>query len=368
MEPQTIAPSKFKKLYIPGPTNVHPDVLKKMSQPMIGHRSKQATELQKSITEKLQQVMFTKNKIVLSTTSGTGLMEGAIRSLTNKKAIVFSVGAFGKRWYELAQCNNIPCELHEEIPGKPTLPEMVNKYLSTGKYDVVTVTHNETSTGVMNPVSAIADVMKKFPDVIFMVDAVSSLAGAKIEVDHLGIDVCISSTQKALALPPGMSICSVSEKAEKRLKEIGPRGYYLDLGTLLKYIEKKDYQYHATPNISLMYAMDYQLSRILKEGLGKRFDRHTEMAEYTIEWANKHFKTFAEPGFESLTLTTIENTKGISVKDLNSTLGENYGLQISNGYGDLKEKTFRIAHMGELTMDDMHEVTRAIDKVLGLKS
>lgn len=366
METASLIQKKSKKIFIPGPTNVHPDVLKRMLHPMIGHRSKQASEIQRHITEMLKEVMFTKNKIVLSSSSGTGLMEGAIRCCTAKRAIVFSVGAFGKRWADLAKCNNVPCDLHEEISGNPTLPQTVDQYLSTGKYDVVTITHNETSTGVMNPVESISHVVKKYPDVVWLVDAVSSLAGAMITPDKWGIDILISSTQKALALPPGMSVCSVSPKAEERMAKVPNRGYYLDILTLIKYIEKKDYQYHATPCLPIMFAMEYQLERILAEGMEKRFDRHMGMAEFTIGWANKHFKAFAKPGFESLTVTAIENTKGISIKDLNDKLGQR-GLQISNGYGDLKDKTFRIAHMGELTMNDMCEVTEAIEDILGLK-
>jgi aspartate aminotransferase-like enzyme len=356
----------FKKLFIPGPTQVHPDVLAKMATPMMGHRSKDASELQKRITEKMRELMFTTNKIVLSTTSGTGLMEGAIRSSTAKRAIVFSVGAFGDRWADLAKVNGVPFDLHKEEPGNPTLPETVDKYLSTGKYDVITITHNETSTGIMNPVDAIADVVRKYPDVLFLMDTVSSLAGAKVEVDRLGVDICITSTQKALALPPGMAIASVSPKAEARFEQVGVKGYYLDFKTLLKYIEKKDHQYHATPSLSHMYALDFQLDRIKKEGIENRFTRHMEMAEFTINWANTYFKTFPKPGFESMTLTVIDNTRGINVADLNSQLGKK-GLQIANGYNELKEKTFRIAHMGELTMDDMYEVTGAIEEILKLK-
>ena len=150
--------------------------------------------------------MYTRNTIVLSTSSGTGLMEGAIRSLTGKRAIVFAVGAFGKRWHELAVLNGIEADLHLEEPGNPTLPETVDRYLKTGKYDVVAVTHNETSTGIMNPIEAISETISKYPDVVWMVDTVSSLGGVKIEVDRLGIDVCISSSQKALALPPGLAL------------------------------------------------------------------------------------------------------------------------------------------------------------------
>lgn len=356
---------EFKKLFIPGPTMVHPDVLAKMATPMIGHRSKDASELQRSITAKLQELMYTRNRIVLSTSSGTGLMEGAIRSVTRKKAIVFAVGAFGKRWHELAKLNGIDADLHLEEAGKPTLPETVDRYLKTGQYDVATITHNETSTGVMNPVHALAEVMQKYPDVIWMLDTVSSLGGVKIETDLLGVDVCISSSQKALALPPGLALASVSQKAVDRCRELGPRGFYLDLGNLVKYVDEKDHQYVATPSLSHMYAMDFQLDRILKEGLETRFIRHMEMAEYTIEWAARHFEVFAQPGFESLTLTCIRNTRDIRVADLNNELGKR-GMQISNGYGEQKDKTFRIAHMGELTLEDLEEVTGAIEDILSL--
>ena len=360
MDPQ------FKKLFIPGPTMVHPDVLAKMATPMISHRSSDASNLQRSIANKLQQLMFTNNTIVLSTSSGTGLMEGAIRSVTKKKAIVFAVGAFGKRWHELAQLNGIDADIHLEESGNPTMPETVGRYLKTGQYDTVTITHNETSTGIMNPVDAIAEVIQKYPDVVWMVDTVSSLGGAKIEVDRLGIDVCISSSQKALALPPGLALASVSEKAINRCKEIGQKGYYLDLGNLVKYVKEKDHQYACTPSLSHMFAMDFQLDRIMKEGIENRFIRHMEMAEHMINWANHFFEVYPLPGFESLTVTCIKNTKNINVSKLNAGLAEK-GMQLSNGYGELKDKTFRVAHMGELTLADMEELCSAMEEVLNLK-
>jgi len=352
-----------KKLFIPGPTEVAPDVLAKMSTPMIGHRSKDASALQREISEKLRTVMYTRNPIVLSTSSGSGLMEGSIRSLTARRAIVFSVGAFGNRWFKMAEANNIPADKHEAEWGHPTTPEVVDKYLATGKYDVMTVTHNETSTGIMNPVEEIAEVKKKYPDVLWLLDTVSSMAGTKIEVDRLGVDVCITSTQKALALPPGMAIASVSTKALEHGKQVKYRGWYLDLLELYKYVETKDYQYSATPSLSHMFAMNYQLDRILAEGLEARYARHRAMAEFTRRWAKQHFALYPEERYASVTLTTITNTTGFSVKALNDALGKQ-GMQISNGYGDLKEKTFRIAHMGELTMADVQEVTGAIEKIL----
>lgn len=354
-----------KKLFIPGPTEVRSDVLEKMSTPMIGHRSKDASTLQRSISEKMMKLLYTDKQILLSTSSGSGFMEAAIRSCTKKRAAVFSVGAFGKRWYDMAVGNGVPADLFEVEWGKHTTPKMVDEALSTGKYDLVTVTHNETSTGIMNPVATIGEVVKKYPDVVFCIDTVSSAAGAKIEVDKWGVDICVTSTQKALALPPGLAICTISEKAVKRAETVENRGYYFDILKVYKYIGKKDHQYPSTPNLSLMFALDYQLDKIMEEGIENRFDRHKEMADYVRAWAKKNFELFSEEEYASNTVTAVKNTKEISVKDLNAKLGER-GFAISNGYGDLKEKTFRIAHMGDITLEEIKELLENIDDILGL--
>ncbi|MDV4149548.1 alanine--glyoxylate aminotransferase family protein [Clostridium sp. AL.422] len=356
-----------KKLFIPGPVEVRPDVLEQMAKPMIGHRSKDASVIQRRISDNLRKLFFTESEMLLSTTSGSGLMEGAIRSCTAKRAAVFSVGAFGKRWYEMATSNNVPADIFEVEMGKAITPEMVDKELSTGKYDLVAVTHNETSTGIMNPIAEIGEVVKKYPDVVFIVDTVSSAAGTKIEVDKWGIDVCITSSQKALGLPPGLAICTFSNKAKERAEKVPNRGFYLDLLALYKYIQKKDYQYPSTPSIPHMYALDYQLDYILnKEGLENRFARHLEMAKVVREWAKKHFELFPDENYLSNTLTTVENNRGIDISALNKELG-NRGFQISNGYGSLKDKTFRIAHMADCQMEDIQELLSNINDILGLE-
>ena len=186
----------------------------------------------------MQKVLFTENRILLSTSSGSGLMEGAIRSCTAKRAAVFSIGAFGDKWFKMAETNGIPADKFSSTMGEPTTPEMVDQALATGKYDLITVTHNETSSGIQNPVEEIAEVMKKYPDVVWCVDAVSSAAGSKIETDKLGIDVLITSTQKALALPPGLAICAMSRKAYDRTAEVKNRGLYFDLRTIWDFIDK----------------------------------------------------------------------------------------------------------------------------------
>ncbi len=354
-----------KKLFIPGPVDVREDVLLKMATPQIGHRTKDASALQRSISEKLKKLMYTESEILLSTSSGSGLMEGAVRSCTRKRAAIFSVGAFGDRWYKMATANNVPADIFKSELGQPTTPEMVEEVLATGKYDLITITHNETSTGIMNPVDEIAEVVRKYPDVIFCLDTVSSLGGTKIEVDKLGVDICITSTQKCLGLPAGLSICTFSEKAKNAAEQVEHRGLYFDLLELYQYIQDKDYQYPSTPSLAHMFALDYQLDNIVAEGFENRFARHLEMAKITREWANKHFEMLADEKYASNTLTTIKNTKEISVSDLNKELGKR-GYMISNGYGKLKDVTFRIAHMADTQVDELKTLLTIIEDILGL--
>lgn len=357
-----------KRLFIPGPVDVREDILQKMATPMIGHRTKDASALQKNISEKLKKLMYTNNTIILSTSSGSGLMEGSIRSCTRKRAAVFSVGSFGDRWFKMAKANGVPADKFTAQPGYPTTPEAVDEALSTGKYDVITVTHNETSTSIMNPVEEIGALLKsKYPDVLFLIDTVSSMGGTKIEVDKWGVDVCITSTQKCIGLPPGMSICSVSDRAIEAARQVEFRGLYFDLVELYDYIHNKDHQYPSTPSLSHMYALDYQLDRILNEGLENRFARHIEMAEYVRNWAKKYFDLLViDKKYYSNTLTTIKNTKGIDVSDLNKKLGER-GYMISNGYGDLKDITFRISHMADYTLDVVKDLIKNINEIVGLE-
>ena len=354
------------KLFIPGPVDVRDDVLSKMSLAQISHRTKDASDLQRRISEKMQRIWKTKEQIILSTSSGSGLMEGAIRSCTAKRAAVFSIGAFGKRWYEMAIANGVEADLFESKMGDPTDLNMLDQALKSGKYDLVTITHNETSTGIANPIEEIAEVIKKYPDLVFCVDMVSSAAGHKVNIDELGIDIVITSSQKCLGLPAGLSICSFSSKAIERAKMVKNRGYYLDLLKLYNYIVKKDYQYPSTPSLPHMFALDYQLEYILNvEGLGNRFQRHLDMAEMVRTWAREKFDLFGDERYLSRTVTAISNCRNIDVYDLNNKLKER-GMMISNGYGDLKDKTFRIAHMGDTQIDDIEELLNNINDILNI--
>ncbi|MDR7869334.1 MAG: alanine--glyoxylate aminotransferase family protein [Tissierellaceae bacterium] len=352
------------KLFIPGPVDVREDVLAKMSLPQISHRGKEASQLQKRISENMQKIWKTKEEIILSTSSGSGLMEGAIRSCTLKKAAVFSIGAFGKRWYEMAIDNGVDADIFESKMGEATGVDMVDKVLKTGKYDLVAITHNETSTGIANPIDEIAEVIKKYPDIVFCVDMVSSACGHEVNIDDLGIDIVITSSQKCLGLPAGLSLCTFSKKAIERAKMVKNRGHYLDLLKLYNYIIKKDYQYPSTPSISHMFALDYQLDYILNvEGLENRYKRHIKMAEVVRNWAREKFQLFGDEKYLSRTVTAISNTRNIDVSALNNELKKR-GMMISNGYGDLKDKTFRIAHMADTQVEDINELLNNIDDIL----
>ncbi|MCB2291806.1 alanine--glyoxylate aminotransferase family protein [Clostridium sp. CS001] len=355
-----------KRLFIPGPVEVAEDVLLKMATPQISHRGKEASALQRNISDKMRKVFNTKEEILLSTSSGSGLMEGAVRSCTAKRAAVFSVGAFGNRWFDMCTANGVPADKFESEWGTPTTPEMLEEVLSTGKYDLITITMNETSTGLMNDMDALSAVYKKYPEVVVCVDAVSNAGGTEIKADEWAIDICITSTQKCLGLPAGMAICSFSTKAVERAKQVTNRGMYFDLLEMYDYIQKKDYQYPSTPSLSHMFALDYQLDKMMAEGLDNRYARHIAGAKLVREWATKYFEVLPEEKYMSNTLTNIKNTREINVSDLNKKLAEK-GFMISNGYGKLKDKTFRIAHMAETTPQEIEEILAIITEILGLE-
>ncbi|MCE5270234.1 alanine--glyoxylate aminotransferase family protein [bacterium] len=353
-----------RKLFIPGPTEVLPEVLHEMARPQIGHRFPECSELIAAIIPMVQEMLYTKNMIFLSTSSGTGLMEGAVRNCVKTSCVSFINGAFSKRFCQIAQANGkkaIPVEIEA---GRGFNADIVDKALAQNPgVDAITLVHNETATAAMSDIYGIADVMKaKYPEVSLLVDMVSSMAGVKLEIDRLGVDVALASSQKAFALPAGFSVAAISPRALEKARTVENRGFYFDFIAVEKNLAKN--QTHITPSLAHMFAMRKQMEIIMNEGLENRWKRHIQMAEKVRAWAEKHFRIFTEQGYRSNTLTCIENTRNISISDLNKKLAER-NMVISNGYGDLKDKTFRIAHMGQLTMRDIDEVLAAIDEILG---
>jgi len=353
---------QHKRLFIPGPTEVRSENLAALARPQIGHRSDDFKDLYNRIIPKLQQLLETKDPVFLFTCSSTGVWEAAIRNCVKNRVLCCQQGAFSDRWLKVAETNG-----KEAVPlkvewGKAITAEAIDRELAKGGYDAITVVHNETSTGVLNRMDEIADVLRKYPDVAFLVDAVSSMSGVRIPVDEWRIDVCLAGLQKAFALPAGLTVAAVSSRALEKAKTVKNRGYYFDFLDMLKYHERG--QTPATPAIPQIQALDAQLDDILAETPKGRYERHEALARIVRDWARRHFALFSEEGYESPTLTCIANTRGISVSALNKELGKQWAA-ISNGYGDLKEKTFRIAHMGDTQEWEIRGLLAVIDRILG---
>jgi len=352
-----------KRLFIPGPTEVRVENLAALARPQVGHRSEEFKELYRRVVPKLREVLRTEGKVFLFTSSSTGVWEAAVRNCVARKVLCCMQGAFSDRWHKVAVANGKQADSLQVEWGRAITAEMIDEALSQGGYDAVAVVHNETSTGVMNRLDEIAEVMRKHPDVMFLVDAVSSMAGSRIDVDAYGIDVCLAGLQKAFSLPAGLAVANVSRKALDKARTVPDRGYYFDFLEMLKYDERD--QTPSTPAIPQINALDAQLDAILSEGLERRFERHADLARIVRDWARTHFALFAEEGFESATVTCVENTRGISVAELNGQLAQQHAM-ISNGYGKLKEKTFRIAHMGDTQEWEIRGLLATIDRILDL--
>ena len=353
-------------LFVPGPVDVAEDVLQAQTHPMIPHRSAEFEAVFHRAEQKARQLFYTRYRVFITASSGTGLQEAAVRNLAREKVLACVNGAFGKRWAEVAETNGKTVTRLEVEWGQPITPEAVAEALKQDDYEIITVVHNETSVGLENPVQAIAAAVREVsPDTLICVDAVSSLGGAKIEMDAWGLDMVLTSSQKCLALPPGIALGAVSDRAMARAEQVPNRGWYFDFIRLEKHRLKDSTP--ATPAVSLVFALDYQLDRILAEGLENRFARHEAMAERVREWAlTRGFGLFAAEGYRSKTVTSVKNTHALDISEINDFLAQR-DMRLANGYGALKGKTFRIAHMGELQPTDIEALLSALDDFLNLK-
>jgi aspartate aminotransferase-like enzyme len=359
-----------QRLFIPGPTDVLPEVLAAQTEPMIGHRSDEFEALFAKCEEQLQCLYGAHGRVFIVAASGSGMQEAAIRNAVHRRVLCLVNGAFSERWYNVA----VGCDkeaLRVDIAWNTAVkPEQVNialrEALRGGPVEAVTVVHNETSTGVTSPVAEIAAAVRELSEeTLVLVDAVSSFGGTLVPFEAWGLDLCLTSSQKALALPPGLAFAAVSDRLMAKAKGVKGRGWYFDFLNLEKSLLKSTTP--ATPAISLMRALSVQLDHIFAEGVMERFDRHARLARCTQDWARERgFDLMAEEGYRSNTVTTITNTLGVDVGMLNDFLATR-GMEISNGYGIYKDKAFRIAHMGEVTMDDLDRLLAAIDEYLGVE-
>jgi aspartate aminotransferase-like enzyme len=355
------------KLFIPGPVEVSPKTFQAFCTPMVGHRGQGFKDLYGKVQPQLQQLLSTKQLVYLSTSSAWGVMEGAIRNLVQKKVLNCMCGAFSDKWFDVSKRCGKEAEALQVQWGSPIRAEAVEAKLATGQFDALTLIHNETSTGVMSPVAEIAALKKKYPDVMFIVDAVSSMSAVPLDFDALGVDVLLAGTQKAFAMPPGLAVFVCSPAALARAATAKDRGYYFDFVEFEK--NAKESMTPSTPSIAHINALAAQLAVFFAEGLPQRYARHQKLAEMTRAWAAGHgFNLFPEPGFESVTLTCISNgaRPGGRVVDVAKLqkLVKDQGFLIDGGYGKIKGTTFRISNMGDETEATMSELYAALDKAM----
>ncbi|MDZ4287876.1 MAG: alanine--glyoxylate aminotransferase family protein, partial [Prosthecobacter sp.] len=324
--------STHVKLYIPGPVEVSPATFAAMSQPMIGHRGKGFQDLYAEIQPKLQELFGTKQMVFLSTSSAFGIMEGCIRNLVKKKVLSCCNGAFSDKWFDVAKRCGKAAEEYKVAWGQPILAAEIDKRLASGEFDAVTLIHNETSTGVLSPLDGIAALTKKYPEVMFVVDSVSGFTTVPVNFDELGLDVLLTGSQKAFALPPGLAIFTASEAAMARAATIPDRGYYFDFIEFRANGEKS--MTPSTPCISLIYGLRHQLNQIFAEGINNRYARHAKLNGMVHDWVRRHgFEFFAPEGYRSKSLTCVSNNKGIDVAAMIGLLKKNHSLIIDGGYG-----------------------------------
>ena len=334
---------------------------------MIGHRGQGFKDLYAKIQPQLQQLLSTRQLVYLSTSSAWGVMEGAVRNLVRKRVLNCMCGAFSDKWLDVSKRCGKEADALQVPWGSPIRPEQVEAKLATGQFDALTLIHNETSTGVMSPLYEIAALKKKFPDVMFIVDAVSSMSAVKMEFDALGIDVLLAGTQKAFAMPPGLAVFVCSPAALAKAATAPDRGYYFDFVEFQKNAEQS--MTPSTPSIGHVYALSSKLDDIFAEGLEARFARHLKLAGATRAWAARHgFTLFPEPGFESVTLTCINNGakpggRAADVAKLQKLVKE-AGFLIDGGYGKIKGTTFRISNMGDETEETMNQLYAALDDAM----
>src|SRR5215469_15918376 len=355
------------KLHIPGPVEVSEKTFRAFCTPMIGHRGQGFKDLYGKIQPQLQQLLKTKQLVFISTSSAWGIMEGAIRNLVSKKVLNCMCGAFSDKWFDVSKRCGKEAEALQVPWGSAIRGQDVDKKLATGEFDALTVIHNETSTGVMSPLAEIAALKQKYPDVMFIVDAVSSMTAVPLNFDEMGIDVLLAGTQKAFALPPGSAVFVCSKAALAKAATAKDRGYYFDFVEFQKNAEQN--MTPSTPSIGHVYALASKLEDIFAEGLEARYARHTKLAQMTRDWAAKHgFTLFPEKGFESVTLTCVNNGakpggRAVDVAKLQK-LVKDQGFLIDGGYGKIKGTTFRISNMGDETEASMGKLLAAMDAAI----
>ena len=363
--PSDLPPGHF---FLPGPTEVHPDVLAAQTRPMIGHRGRAIEELLARLQDGLKHVFLTEQPVIVSTSSATGLMEAAVRNgVAGGRVLSLVNGAFSSRFAEIAMACGHDTETWLVEWGQVHDPDQLETRLEHGHFDAVTMSHSETSTGALQDLEAIASVTRHHEGVMLLIDSVTGVAGAQVRTDDWALDFVLTGSQKALALPPGLAFAVASPAMLDRSAQATNKGYYFDLLPLMKSLEA--FQTPSTPAISLLYALDVQLERIMGEGIEQRWKRHAAMRTATIEWVDAmradgmEVAILAPDGHRSPTVTCVSLPDGRSGPDVVAAMRAR-GWVIGGGYSRLKESTIRIGHMGDHDPQVLGELLGALGEVL----
>lgn len=354
-------------LRIPGPTPLLPKVLTSLSQQMISHRGRSYEKIHQEVVSGLQCFYQTKNPIYLLTASGTAGLEAAVVNFFSPgdSVVFFTCGEFGNRWAEIGRRFGLKITQIKFADGTSVKKETVQKTLSKmNKVAGVFITHNETSTGVLNNLFEIAPVVKCHSSKpLLLIDSVSALGGVNLPMDKLEIDVLISASQKAWMSSPGMAMIAVSSYAWKRHQKSTFPKYYFDLSLYEKFSQKN--QTPATPAVSVLYSLQAVLKLLKKKGTEKVFRKHIELRNYFRNEVKKiGLRLLVTDSEASPTITSLFPPDGVDEKSWRNLLKEKYDLVIAGGMGELKGKIVRVAHMGFVTKSDLDQVVVAFRKSL----
>jgi len=352
------------KLFTVGPVACYPVVLKAMGMQMMSHRSKEYLSLHFETVELLQDFIETTQPVFLFSATGTGFMEAAVRNCVRDKLIVCVNGDFGKRFGEVARSNGRQVVTVEPRLGHPVTPEMIEDAIRENPdAEAVALTHNETSVGIINDLRSLSEVCKEHGKLVF-VDAVSSMGGTEIRTDEWGIDICFSSSQKCFGVPPGLGIGSVSEEALKVAEKMPNRGWYFDL----KLWEKDHKDGKGTPVTSAIpqvAGLNAALKMIQGKG-GKRwyFDLYQKRNRRIRRGIGKlGLSTYPQKGYESPTVSCINAPVGMSGPDVYKAM-RGKGYELAQGYGALKDNTFRVGNMGWIPDNSIGDMLAALAEVV----
>lgn len=356
----------FGRFLLPGPTEVHPDVLAAMLQPMVGHRGGEMVRLITEMEEPLRRLFRTGRRVLVGTCAATGFMEMAARGGIRHRALSVVGGAFGERFAAVAQaCGHDVVRL--EVPlGATVEPDMLRDALRRTEVDAVTLVHSETSTGALAPLAQLAPVVRELDDVLLLVDAVTSVGGSPVETDDLGLDFVFTGSQKGLALPPGLALAVASDRLLARARKIPGRGAYLDVVAYDEAFAER--QPTNTPALSLFYALAAQLRRIEAEGgVEARWARHDAMRQAVEAWVEGPggalgYAYLPAPGRRSWTVSCLRAPAAANGREIVQRM-KAAGWTLGTGYGKLKERTIRIGHMGDHTVAGVRAALDALERV-----